>query len=141
MNKLIAVAVVGLALFGAVYPVTALPLASNGFATKQSAPEITTNVYCRGGGRCGGYWQGRGWGWRAGYLPLPIGAGAAFPYYSYGQGYYDNGPYYLVPAYNGVVYVGPPNGEAVSYCMQTFRSYNPRTGTYLGYDGLRHPCP
>jgi hypothetical protein len=26
-------------------------------------------------------------------------------------------------------------------CQQRFRSYDPSTGTYLGYDGLRHPCP
>jgi hypothetical protein len=25
--------------------------------------------------------------------------------------------------------------------MQTYKSYNPRTGTYLGYDGQQHPCP
>ena len=26
-------------------------------------------------------------------------------------------------------------------CEARFRSYNPATGTYLGYDGLRHHCP
>ncbi|MGB8044731.1 MAG: BA14K family protein [Pseudolabrys sp.] len=25
--------------------------------------------------------------------------------------------------------------------MQRFRSYDPGSGTYLGYDGYRHPCP
>jgi hypothetical protein len=25
-------------------------------------------------------------------------------------------------------------------CKQRFRSYDPRSGTYLGFDGLRHPC-
>jgi hypothetical protein len=25
--------------------------------------------------------------------------------------------------------------------MQTYRSYDPRSGTYLGNDGYRHPCP
>jgi hypothetical protein len=25
--------------------------------------------------------------------------------------------------------------------MQTYRSYDPQSGTYLGFDGLRHPCP
>jgi hypothetical protein len=25
--------------------------------------------------------------------------------------------------------------------MQTYQSYDPASGTYLGYDGLRHPCP
>jgi hypothetical protein len=36
--------------------------------------------------------------------------------------------------------VGQP-GEAIAYCMQRFKSYDPGSGTYLGYDGLRHPCP
>jgi hypothetical protein len=25
--------------------------------------------------------------------------------------------------------------------MQRYRSYDPASGTYMGYDGLRHPCP
>jgi hypothetical protein len=25
--------------------------------------------------------------------------------------------------------------------MQTYRSYDPGSGTYLGNDGYRHPCP
>ena len=28
-----------------------------------------------------------------------------------------------------------------SYCAQRYRSYDPASGTYLGYDGRRHPCP
>ncbi len=35
----------------------------------------------------------------------------------------------------------PPGGDPVAYCMQRFRSYDPKTGTYLGNDGQRHPCP
>jgi BA14K-like protein len=38
------------------------------------------------------------------------------------------------------VYAAPGN-DAVAYCMQRFRSYDPASGTYLGYDGMRHPCP
>jgi hypothetical protein len=34
-----------------------------------------------------------------------------------------------------------PAEDAVAYCMQRFRSYDPSSGTYLGYDGMRHPCP
>jgi hypothetical protein len=41
-------------------------------------------------------------------------------------------PYYG-PAYYG--------GDAVSYCLLRFKSYDPGSGTYLGYDGMRHPCP
>jgi ABC-type cobalamin transport system permease subunit len=31
--------------------------------------------------------------------------------------------------------------DAVEYCMRRFRSYNPETGTYIGFDGQPHPCP
>ena len=31
--------------------------------------------------------------------------------------------------------------NAVAYCSQRFRSYDPASGTYLGYDGYRHSCP
>ncbi|WP_347338749.1 BA14K family protein [Bradyrhizobium zhanjiangense] len=32
-------------------------------------------------------------------------------------------------------------GDSAAYCAQRYRSYDPASGTYLGYDGLRHPCP
>ena len=35
----------------------------------------------------------------------------------------------------------PVYGGNASYCAQRYRSYDPRSGTYLGYDGMRHPCP
>jgi hypothetical protein len=41
-------------------------------------------------------------------------------------------------------YARMPDGyemDAVRSCMQRFRSYDPGSGTYLGYDGNRHPCP
>jgi hypothetical protein len=31
--------------------------------------------------------------------------------------------------------------QAIEYCMRRYRSYDPYSMTYLGYDGLRHPCP
>ena len=31
--------------------------------------------------------------------------------------------------------------DAIAYCAQRYRSYDPASGTYLGYDGNRHPCP
>jgi hypothetical protein len=43
-------------------------------------------------------------------------------------------PYYAQP----YAYMGD---DAVSYCMNRYQSYDPRSGTYLGYDGYRHPCP
>jgi hypothetical protein len=41
-------------------------------------------------------------------------------------------------------YYGPGyayRDDAVGYCLSRFKSYDPASGTYLGYDGLRHPCP
>jgi len=32
-------------------------------------------------------------------------------------------------------------GGDPAYCQQRFRSYDPSSGTYMGYDGLRHSCP
>jgi hypothetical protein len=32
-------------------------------------------------------------------------------------------------------------GDAVNYCPSRFKSYDPGSGTYVGYDAMRHPCP
>lgn len=31
--------------------------------------------------------------------------------------------------------------DAEIRCEETFRSYDPNTGTYIGYDGIERPCP
>jgi hypothetical protein len=96
-------------------------------AIKNAAPATVEAVRWRGG------W---GWGLGAGLAAGAIVGGAlAAPYY-YGPEYYP-GPYYPAPAY----YPAGPGGDAVAYCMQRFRSYDPASGTYLGNDGNRHPCP
>jgi hypothetical protein len=71
-----------------------------------------------------GFFRGPGFGF--GFFSGPVYGG---PYYGYD---YDYGP--------PVVY-GAPAGDDVAYCMRRYRSYDPNSGTYLGYDGLRHPCP
>jgi hypothetical protein len=79
-----------------------------------------------GGGYRGGYYGG-GWGWGGFAAGAALGALLATPYY------YRGGPYYYD--------YGPPTDSAVAYCLRRFKSYDPRSGTYLGYDGYRHPCP
>jgi hypothetical protein len=80
-------------------------------------------------------WRGRGWhhghrGWR--------------------HGYYNRGPGWG-PALGGLA-AGAIIGGAIAnsnaraandeaYCMNRYKSYDPGSGTYLGYDGNRHPCP
>ncbi len=94
------------------------------------------------GGR-GGYYGGRGYGYRGGYYRggrndgaavaagviggLALGAAIA------GAASAPPPPVYAQPGY------GAP-GDWIAYCSQKYRSFDPASGTYLGYDGLRHPC-
>jgi BA14K-like protein len=103
-----------------------------------------------GGGRvAGGVYQGggyRGGGYRhyhrgGGFWPgVAIGGAIGTSYGYYGSpGYYDDS--YGVYD-DSVVAEAPPAGEdSVAYCMQRYKSYDPASGTYLGYDGQRYPCP
>lgn len=44
--------------------------------------------------------------------------------------------------YNEAPGMGARGDESeVASCEARFRSYDPARGTFLGYDGLRHPCP
>lgn len=78
--------------------------------------------------RHGGFWPG-----------FAIGAGIGSAY-AYGSPYYYDDSYGYYD--DSVVAAAPPVGDdAVAYCMQRYKSYDPASGTYLGYDGQRHPCP
>jgi len=50
-----------------------------------------------------------------------------------------NRPYYE-PAYPQPYYQQPAV-DPVAYCIKRFRSYNPATGLYLGFDRQYHRCP
>ncbi len=55
------------------------------------------------------------------------------------QGGFGYPPTYPYPYYQPYpIYPGNP---AIGYCTSRFRSYDPYSMTYLGYDGYRHPCP
>jgi hypothetical protein len=58
---------------------------------------------------------------------------ASQPHYYRPYGYYYP-RYTYYPPY-------PSVGAAVAACARRFKSYDPYSMTYLGYDGLRHPCP
>jgi len=126
---------------------SAAPMAG-ALALKNAAPANVESVQFR-------RW---GWGLGAGLVAGAIIGGALSSPYYYGPGpyYAAPGPYYAAP---GPYYYAPPPpayygapaapgyggapvaGDAVAYCTQRFRSYDPASGTYLGYDGQRHPCP
>ena len=113
---------------------SAAPVA-DGLAIRNAAPATVETVW---------------WGWwgpAAGFAVGAIIGGALvapyyYPhyYYGYGPGYYGSyygGGYYPPAAAPGPCYAS----QAGNGCAQRFRSYDPATGTYLGYDGQRHPCP
>ena len=120
----------------------------------QPAPASAQRVHAVGHARVGhgyaGHWHG---GYGHGYGGYGVGVGALATGALIGgaianqnQGYYYGDQNY--PAYSDPGYVssnaGPVaynNGGTVAYCEQTYRSYDPASGTYLGYDGFRHPCP
>lgn len=126
-------------------PSVAAAMPVDALAIKNAVPATVESVQWR-----------RGWGWRgagAGFVAGAIIGGAlAAPYYG-GYGPYYPAPYYAPPppvaygpppaVYGGPApgYGAPVAGDAVAYCSQRYRSYDPASGTYLGYDGLRHPCP
>jgi hypothetical protein len=112
-------------------PAGAAP-AANALAIGKAPISNLETVRYYGGGWRGG-WRGGGWGYYGGGFAAGaiLGGMLAAPYY-YPQPYYYPAPGYYEDA--------APDG-AVDYCMRRFRSFDPRSGTYLGNDGRRHPCP
>jgi len=57
-------------------------------------------------------------------------------------GYVVVAPHYCGPVYGPRVYGPPPvPANAIAWCARRYRSYDPYSQTYLGYDGFRHRCP
>jgi hypothetical protein len=99
--------------------------------------------YAHGYGSWHGY--GSGYGLGVGAAALATGALIGGAIDTQNQGYYtdQNYPEYSNPGYvyGAAAPVAYNNGDSVAYCQQTYRSYDPASGSYLGYDGFRHPCP
>jgi len=88
------------------------------------------NGWCRYG-RCKPYYR-YNYGWNNNPWPY-FAAGAAIGYagaYYYNDDYYDEGPNYGYGGYNA----------HVQWCLNRYRSYDPASDTYMGYDGYRHRC-
>jgi hypothetical protein len=91
-------------------------------------------------------WHGGGF-WPGAVAAGVIGgafAAATSPLWAPGYYDYDRGYGYQPYGYNTYDYVQAPAaapGDNVAYCEARFRSYDPATGSYLGFDGMRHPCP
>jgi hypothetical protein len=150
LRKCIAMALVATSIASLAGAAAAMPFAGAA-ALGNAAPSSVETVRWGGGGWGGHGWGGRGWGGRgwgagAGFAAGALLGGALLGprYYAPGPYYYGPGPYYAPgPDYAdpGPYSPDPTGGDAVAYCLSRFKSYDPRSGTYLGYDGYRHPCP
>lgn len=103
-------------------PANAQPPVSSGAGL--STQSMATQVEWRGRR---GYWRGHRGGNGVGIGLGVAGAllgGAIIANEARGDEYYDG-----------------DEGDGVGRCAATFRSFNPATGTYTGYDGIVRPCP
>jgi hypothetical protein len=76
----------------------------------------------RGRGRGGGWGRGRGGGGVG--AAVGIGVGAA-----------------IIGGAIAASAAEQQRQQAVGYCMQRYRSYDPNSQTFLGRDGMRYSCP
>jgi hypothetical protein len=107
----------------------ALPLHDSGLQKLAAGQQDVQTVQYRRhwGGHHHGYRHGyrhRGWRGPGVGLGLGLATGALI-----GGAIASQGAYAVVP------------DDADGYCASRFKSYDPSSGTYLGYDGRRHPCP
>ena len=105
--------------------------------------------YVNGGYANGGRYYANGYNRGYGY-PYRNGYG-----YRGGYGYYGNDGGDVAAGVAGLAagaiiggalasqngYYAEYQGGGRGYCARRYRSYDPASGTYMGYDGLRHPCP
>jgi len=118
----------------AVAPASAAPFARGLSPLASMQDQLVHQVqWRRHHGHHHGYHRGsRGGAVAAGVLGgLALGAaiGAAGAYAPPPPVYYEPAPAY-----------GGGGGDWIAYCSSKYRSFDPASGTYLGYDGLRHPC-
>jgi len=53
-------------------------------------------------------------------------------------GLFGSNPWRAAAPYPSQVVIG--SARDPSYCVRRFRSYDPVSGTFVGRDGVRHPC-
>jgi hypothetical protein len=75
------------------------------------------------------------------YAPQPHYYGAAPPvYYQPMPAYVQPAPVYVQPAMGYGYRPEPWSQEWYAYCENRYRSFDPSTGYFLGYDGEYHFC-
>jgi BA14K-like protein len=122
-SKQISAALLSLVMATSAIPAYALPVMA-----KPAADSAVQTVGYRGGHynrgghgyRHGGYGYGRHRGIGAGAVIGGLVAGALIA---------------------GAIREGRAGGSDITRCEEAYQSFDPASGTYLGYDGERHVCP
>lgn len=125
MNRAVVASLATALLIGSTAALSAAPLSpAIGSASQTRAADGITNIQWRGHHHHrwhGGHWRHRHYGYGWGPAIGGLAAGAIIG--------------------GAIANSNAAAGNAVSYCINRFKSYDPASGTYLGYDGIRHPCP
>jgi hypothetical protein len=100
----------------------------------ESAVAAQTVQFRRHGG-----WHHRG-GFNRGYGHRGYG-GYGYGHRGYGYGGAALGGLAAGAIIGGAIANSRAQASDSAYCSQRFKSYDPASGTYLGYDGQRHACP
>lgn len=145
MRKAILSAVAAVALGGSLGLAGAKPAsaAEAGHILGVQGGEVATS-YAQYGGR--GYYGRQGYGGRyygrrsGGGVAAGVIGGLAAGALIGGAIASQASPAYGAPVYGEPVYAAPGGGDWLAYCSQRYQSFDPASGTFLGYDGLRHPC-
>ena len=137
-KAILAIVALTVAAFGSTASATPIANATSNISSPSSISEPAAYYYYYGNGRWhehnnnSWYWHHHGqnnpwYGGAPAYgIPLTLGLGA----YNYGyNGYYNNGYY----GYGG-------DNAHIQWCLARYRSYDPASDTYMGYDGYRHRC-
>ena len=99
----------------------------------------------RAGGKHGG--NGNGWngnghnGWKGnGHYHGPRYRHRHPGYAHFYRGYWYPWPWWNIGDYGGGYDGVYGAADHVEWCLNRYRSYDPRSNTYMGYDGRRHRC-
>ena len=130
-----------------------LNLAQAKLQVAHATSQLPVETIAHKGGGYGGYRHGGGSRWyrHGGGGYYGYNRGRHGPRYGYRYGnyrHYYGGYWYAYPWWLGAAavtapYYGRPSyggGAHVEWCLNRYRSYNPRTDTYRGYDGYDHRC-
>jgi BA14K-like protein len=125
------------------HPVEAQTAVPNVLAQVEAGNAPTSYAQWRRGGYYAGprgYYAPRYYAGRPYYYRRDRGSAAAAGIAGLAAGALIGGAIASQQAQAAPTYVGPDQ-NAVAYCAQRYRSYDPASGTYVGYDGVRRSCP